>query len=49
MPTTRELKPLFRRIIQDNQSVDPYELRRVFTEAIREWEIEQGWGKLSAD
>jgi len=41
--SVRELKILFRRIIEENAATDPYELRRVFTEAIREWEIERGW------
>jgi hypothetical protein len=36
-------KRQFRKILEENPKVDPYELRRVFTETIREWELEQGW------
>jgi len=39
----QKLKDAFRQIIDDNQPMDPYELRRIFTEAIREWEIEKKW------
>jgi len=39
----RVWKRQFRQIITENRDVDPYELRRVFTETIREWEQEQGW------
>ena len=37
------IKKTFLEIIEAHQPMDPYELRRVFTEAIREWELEQGW------
>jgi len=43
--TVHEIKEIFRRIIEDQQPVDPYELRRIFTEAIREWELEKGWAE----
>lgn len=39
MLSVQKLKVLFRNIIEQNQPVDPSELRRIFTEAIREWEI----------
>lgn len=42
MPT-QELRKLFLGIIEEYQPIDPYELRRVFSEAIREWEIQKGW------
>ncbi|MGD1105294.1 MAG: hypothetical protein ABSA59_24880 [Terriglobia bacterium] len=41
----QELKKMFREIMEDHPSLDPYELRRVFTEAIREWEMEKGWSE----
>jgi len=41
--SVRSLKKRFLDIIESNAEVDPYELRRIFTEAIREWEIQQGW------
>lgn len=37
------IKAKFHEIIQSHADIDPYELRRIFTEAIREWELEQGW------
>ena len=43
--SVQEWKRQFRRIIESNREVDPYELRRVFTETIREWELEQGWSE----
>ena len=30
-----------------NKPIDPYELRRIFTEAIREWEMNKGWDERS--
>lgn len=38
-----QIKNRFRRIIKAHRDIDPYELRRIFTEVIREWEREQGW------
>lgn len=43
--SVQELKRLFRNLIEENDTVDPYELRRIFTETIREWEIEKGWSE----
>jgi len=40
-----KLKATFHSILQENRDIDPYELRRVFTEAIREFEIEEGWSE----
>lgn len=41
--SVRDVKQLFKQVIEENRDWEPYELRRLFTEAIREWEIEQGW------
>ena len=41
--SVRALKQQFHDIISCNARIDPYELRRIFTEAIREWEVQQGW------
>ncbi len=41
--SVKELKKNFRNIIENNPDVDPYELRRIFTEAVREWELECRW------
>jgi hypothetical protein len=43
MASTLSIKKQFRGIIDQHNEMNPYELRRVFTEAIREWEIDQGW------
>ena len=37
------IKAEFRQFINDHQPIDPYELRRIFSEVIREWEMEKGW------
>ena len=41
--SVHEIKKKFRAIIAGHPHRDPYELRRIFTEAIREWEAGQGW------
>jgi hypothetical protein len=43
--SVQQIKRLFMQIIEDHQPMDPYELRRIFTEAIREWELERGWAE----
>jgi hypothetical protein len=40
--SVREIKSLFKEIIEEHAEWDPYELRRLFTEAVREWELEKG-------
>jgi predicted secreted protein len=42
--SVQRIKRLFVDLIREHQPMDSYELRRIFTEAIREWELEQGWG-----
>jgi hypothetical protein len=37
------IKAAFRQFIDDHQPMDPYELRRIFSEVIREWEVDRGW------
>ena len=39
--SVREIKALFLEVIDKHQPMDPYELRRIFTEAIRERELQQ--------
>lgn len=39
----QQIKGAFRDVIEEHADVDPYELRRIFTEVIREMEIEVGW------
>lgn len=41
--SVQDIKKEFRGIIETYRDIDPYELRRVFTEAIREWEVDKGW------
>ena len=41
--TVKEIKARFRAFIEEYQAIDPYELRRIFSEAIREWEVDKGW------
>ena len=41
--SVQQIKAKFRAFIDEHQPMDPYELRRIFSEAIREWEIERGW------
>jgi hypothetical protein len=41
--SVQEIKARFQAFINEYQPIDPYELRRIFSEAIREWEIERGW------
>jgi hypothetical protein len=41
--SVQEIKARFQAFINEYQPVDPYELRRIFSDAIREWEIERGW------
>jgi hypothetical protein len=43
--SVREIKRVFKQVIKENADWDPYELRRLFTEAIREWEVEKGWSE----
>lgn len=43
--SVREIKRIFKQVIEDNATWDPYELRRLFTEAIRDWEVEKGWSE----
>jgi len=43
--SVREVKQFFKQVIEKYPGWDPYELRRLFTEAIREWEVEQGWSE----
>ena len=38
-----EIKKAFRHIIEENSGLDPYELRRIFSETIRQFQIEQKW------
>ena len=45
--SVQEIKKQFHAIIAANPERDPYELRRIFTEAIREWETEQGWDETN--
>jgi hypothetical protein len=39
----QDIKSRFRAFIDEYQPMNPYELRRIFSDAIREWEIENGW------
>jgi hypothetical protein len=41
--SVQQIKRMFVELIEEHQPIDPYELRRIFTEAIREWEMENGW------
>ena len=41
--STQQIKQKFRRIITQHARVNPYELRRIFTEVIQECEVERGW------
>ena len=43
--SVRDVKNFFRQVIKEHGDRDPYELRRLFTETIREWEVEQGWSE----
>ena len=43
MGSVQAIKKLFRQVIDEHGDVDPYELRRAFSEAIREWEVEREW------
>jgi hypothetical protein len=43
--SVRDVKQLFKDVIGRYSDWDPYELRRLFTEAIRESEVEQGWSE----
>lgn len=43
--SVQQLKKTFREVIEQNPTIDPYDLRRIFTEVIREWEIEKGWNE----
>jgi hypothetical protein len=43
--SVREVKDFFTQVIEKYRDWDPYELRRLFTEAIREWELHQGWSE----
>lgn len=38
-----EIKKKFRRIIDKHKDTTPYELRRIFNAALREWEMEKGF------
>jgi predicted secreted protein len=39
----KEIKEQFHSIICNNQEKNPYELRRIFNEVMREWEMNRGW------
>jgi hypothetical protein len=41
--STRELKDSFHNVFNNHTGTSPHEIRRVFEEAMREWEIERGW------
>jgi hypothetical protein len=43
----QQIKRAFLELIDEHQAIDPYELRRIFTEAIREWEMNRGWDEGS--
>jgi len=43
--SVQSTKTTFRQIIEAHPDTDPYELRRIFTETIREWELEKGWAE----
>jgi hypothetical protein len=43
MASVATIKQQFRQLIDAHEDVNPYELRRIFTEAIRDREIEKGW------
>jgi len=45
MMSVQQIKQGFRRIFRQNSRLDSYELRRIFKEALSEWEIERGWPK----
>jgi len=38
-----ELKNSFRTVFDNQTGTSPHEIRRVFEEAMREWEMERGW------
>ena len=41
----RELKRSFHSVISSQMGTSPHEIRRVFEEAMREWEMERGWNE----
>lgn len=43
--SVQQIKQGFRQIFRQNNRLDSYELRRIFKEALREWEIERGWSE----
>ena len=45
--SVQQIKCAFLELIDEHQKIDPYELRRIFTEAIREWEMNKGWNEGS--
>jgi hypothetical protein len=45
--SVQQIKRAFVDLINENEGIDPYELRRVFTEAIRECEINKGWDEAN--
>ena len=45
--SVQQIKRAFLELIDEHQKIDPYELRRIFTEAIREWEMNKGWNEGS--
>ena len=38
-----ELKNRFHDVLSEQSGTSPHEIRRVFEEAMREWEMERGW------
>jgi hypothetical protein len=41
--SVQQIKQGFRRIFRQNNSLNSYELKRIFQEAFSDWEIERGW------
>lgn len=46
--TIREIKNSFLNVLNDHRGTSPYEFRRVFEEAMREWEMERGWNEADS-
>lgn len=46
--STRELKRSFHNVISSQMGTGPHEIRRVFEEAMREWETERGWDESNS-
>lgn len=46
--STRELKDRFHDVLSSQSGNSPHEIRRVFEEAMREWEMGRGWDESNS-